>query len=101
LQQTAQVYFNVARVGTESFFGGPLAQAAGLEIVKELLAQIGDEALEPTTDRSFVNVQNPSDLKKSLAIEKVGGEQKAVLGVKILKRSPDGQGETGKLGGNW
>ena len=44
-----------------------------MEIVKELLTQAGDEALEPATDRSFVNVKNSCDLEKGLAIRRAGG----------------------------
>ena len=42
LQQAAEVYFQVAGVGAQSFFGGPLAQASGLQVVEQLLAQIAN-----------------------------------------------------------
>jgi hypothetical protein len=62
LQQSTQINFHVARIGAESFFGFPLAKAARLEIVKELLPEIGNKTLQPATDSSFVNVKNAGDL---------------------------------------
>ena len=89
MQQSAQVYFKVAGIGTERFFRRPLAQAARLEIVKELLAKVADKPLELTADRSFMNPKNSCDLKKGLAIEKVRSEQEAVLWKKLPERLRD------------
>jgi hypothetical protein len=79
LQQLAEVYFNVARVGAQGFLGGRLAEAAGDQILKELLAETVGEPLEPTADGGFMNGQGLRDLEKCLAIEIVGGEQKTVF----------------------
>jgi hypothetical protein len=47
--------------------------------VKELLTEIGYEALEPPADRCFVDMKDTGDLEKCLAIKEVGGKQKSVL----------------------
>lgn len=74
LQQSTQVYFDISGIGTESFFSSSLAEAAGLEGVEKLLAEIGDQAFEPPADGGFMNVKDASDLEKCLAIEEVSGE---------------------------
>jgi hypothetical protein len=74
LQQITQVYFDVAGIRPESLFGGSLAEAAGLEVVEELLAEIDDEPPEPPADRSFVNVKHAGDLEEGLAVEEVRRE---------------------------
>jgi hypothetical protein len=99
LQQSTQVYFKIAGIDTKRFFSRPFAEAARLEIVKELLAQVGNEALELTADRSFVNPKNSRDLEKCLAIEKVRSEQKAVFWEKTLERSSDRIGKASEFCG--
>jgi hypothetical protein len=69
-----QVYFDVAWIVAEGFFSGSFAETARLKVVKELLTEIGDEALEPPADRGFVNMEKARDLEKGLSIEKVRGE---------------------------
>jgi hypothetical protein len=98
LQQAAQVYFDVAGIGAQSFFRSPLAKASGSEVVEQVLAKIGNQPFESPADRSLVNANGLADLKKSLAVKKVAGEQKAVLGGKIPEGVGDGVREAGQLG---
>ena len=102
LQQRAQVYFDsdVARVGAEHFFSGAPAEAAGLEVVQELLAQIGDQALEPAADGGFMHVEDAGNLEKGMAVKEVGGEEEAILGGKALQGAGDGVGKVSKFGGD-
>jgi hypothetical protein len=101
LQQRSQVYFDVAWIGAKSLFGGPLAEAARLQVVKKLFAEIGDEALKPPADSGFVNMKDTCDLGEGLAIKKVGGEEKAVLRGETLESSRYGVSETSEFGGEW
>ena len=96
-----QVYFDVARIGAESFFRSSLAEAAGLEVVEELFAEIGDETLEPPADGGFVNVKDAGDLEQGLAIKEIGGEQKAVFRRESLEGFGDGMGQVNQFGGDW
>jgi hypothetical protein len=63
LQQAAQVYFDVAGIGAQSFFGGPLAEASGLEVVEQVLAKIGNQPFESPANRGLVNANGLADLK--------------------------------------
>jgi hypothetical protein len=63
LQQAAQVYFDVAGIGAQSFFGSPLAKPPGLEVVEQVLAKIRKQPFESPADRSFVNANGLADLK--------------------------------------
>jgi len=100
LQQRAQVYFKIARIGAESFFSGAPAEAAGLEVVQELFAQIGDQALEPAADGGFMHVEDAGNLEKRLAIEEVGGEEEAVFRRKGLEHAGNGVGKVREFGGD-
>ena len=102
LQQRAQVYFDsdVARVGAEHFFSGALAEAAGLEVVQELFAQFGDQALEPAADGGFMHVEDAGNLEKGMAVKEIGGEEEAILGGKALQGAGHGVGKVSKLGGD-
>jgi hypothetical protein len=101
LQQSSQVYFDVTGIGAQSLFGGPLAQTARLQVVKKLLAKIGNESLKPPADGGFMNMKDTCNLEKSLAIEEVGGEEKAIFGSEILKGSRYGVGERNEFGREW
>jgi hypothetical protein len=57
LQQAAQVYVEVARIGSQGFLGGSLAEPAGLEVAEKLFAHIGGEAFELAADGGFVDVE--------------------------------------------
>jgi hypothetical protein len=57
LQQRAQVYFDVAGVGAQSFEGGSLTQAGGYEAIDELLAEAFGQTLEAAADGGFVDVE--------------------------------------------
>jgi hypothetical protein len=74
LQQSTQVYFDVAWIVAESFLSGSLAETSRLKVVKELLTEIGDEALKPSADRGFVNMEKARDMEKGLPIEEVRRE---------------------------
>ena len=80
MQQRSQVYFEVAGIGAEGFFGGPPAEAAGLEVAEELLVQVGGEALEAAADGGFVDLEEAGDLEQRLLVEEIGGEEETVLG---------------------
>jgi len=80
LQQLAQVYFNVARVGAQGFFRGSLAQAAGSQVGEQLFAHTGQQPLQPSADCGLMDREDAGDLKQGLAVEVVSGEQVAVLG---------------------
>lgn len=100
MQQGAEIYFNVARVGAESFFGGGAAEVACAQIAKELLAQAGDETLEPAADGGFVDAERSRDLEEGLAVKVVGDQKEAVFGVEILQGASDGLGKNGGFCGN-
>ena len=51
--------------------GGALAEAAGLEVVEQLLSNVGDQTLQPAADGGFVNVEDAGDLQQRLAVEKI------------------------------
>jgi hypothetical protein len=97
LQQLAEVYFNIARVGAQGFLGGRLAEARGDQILKELLAETVGEPLEPTADGGFMNGQGLCDLAKCLAVEIVGREQKAVFRSDTPEGAGNGGGELGQV----
>ena len=101
MQQSPQVYFDISRIAAKSFFRGSPAETARLKVLQELCAQIGDEPLESPADRGFMNMQDARDLKKGLAIQKIGGEQKAVLGREALERSLDCMGEAREFCRKW
>src|ERR1035441_1866175 len=100
LQQRAQVYFEVARIGAESFFSGAPAEAAGLEVVQEVFAQIGDQALEPAADGGFMHVEDAGNLEKGMAVKEIGGEEEAILCGKALQGAGHGVGKLSKFGGD-
>jgi hypothetical protein len=97
LQERSKICFHVAGIGTESLLGGSFAQAVQLKIVKELLAEIGYEALEPPAYRSFVNVENSRYLQERLAIKEVRSEQKVVLRRKALESAGNSMLETSEF----
>ena len=100
MQQRAQVYFEVARIGAESFFSGAPAEAAGMEVVQEVFAQIGDQALEPAADGGFMHVEDAGNLEKGMAVKEIGGEEEAILGGKALQGAGHGVGKVSKFGGD-
>lgn len=101
LQERSKICFDVSGIGAESLFGSSFAQAPRLKIVKELLAEIGNETLEPPADRCFVNVENTRNLQERLAIKEVRSEQKTVLRRKSLKSTDNGMLEASEFGANW
>lgn len=101
LQQSSQVYFDVAGIGAKGLFGGPLAETARLQVVEKLPAEIGDEALKPPADSGFVNMKDTCNLEKGLAIKKIGGEEKAVLRREALESSRNGVCERSEFGSEW
>ena len=92
LQQGAQVYFQVARIGAQGFLGGALAEAAGLEVAQELLAEIGGEALELAADSGLVDVQEARDLEQRLLVQEIGTEEETVFGGESFEGARDGVG---------
>jgi hypothetical protein len=98
LQERSKICFDIAGIGAEGFLGGPFTQATRLKIVEELLAEIGNQALESPADRSFVNAKNARYLQECLTIKKVRSEQKTVLRRKVLKSAGDSMRESSKLG---
>jgi hypothetical protein len=99
LQQGAQVYFEVARIGAQRFLGRSLAEAAGLEIAQELLAEVGGKALEFATDGGFVDVEETRDLQQRLPVEEVGTEEETVFGCESFESAMNGVGEVSEVGG--
>jgi len=90
LQERSKICFDIAWICAESFLGGPFTQSARLKIVEEVLAEIGDQALESPADCSFVNAKNARYLQECLAIKKVRSEQETILRLKVLKSADDG-----------
>ena len=74
MQQSTQVYFDVAWIVAEGFFSSSLAETARLKVVKELLPEIRYKTLEPSADRGFVNMEKARDMEQGLPIEEVSGE---------------------------
>ena len=101
MQQLPQVYFNVARVGAQGLLGGGWAETRGDQILKELLVEAIGKPPEAAADGGFMNAQGLRDLKKGLAIEIVGGEQKAVFCSDRSQRAGDGGCKLGQVGGDW
>jgi hypothetical protein len=100
LQQHTEVYFDVAGVGAQGFLRGRLVEATGDEIADELFVEIAGEAFQPSANGGFMDVKGLSDLGKSLAVEIVGGEQKAVFRSYTSKGAGNGRRELGQFGGD-
>ncbi len=100
MQQHTEVYFNVPGVGAQGFLRGRLAKATGDEIADELFVEIAGEAFQPSANGGFVNGQSLRNLEESLAVEKVGGEQKAVFRSYASEGAGNGRRELGQFGGD-
>src|SRR5580698_3614222 len=90
LQQSTQIYFDVARVGAECFLGRSAGEPGGAQIPQQLFTQAGDKTLEPAADGGFVNGEGPRDLKQRLAVEIIGDQQETVFGIYIFQSAADG-----------
>jgi hypothetical protein len=93
LQQSTQIDLQIARVVAQCFFGGPLAQSAGLKMMEQSFAEIDEQPLEPPADGGFVDMEDAGDLGEGLPIEEIRGEQVALFRGKALKRAGNSSGQ--------
>jgi hypothetical protein len=101
LQQSAQVYFNVARVSPERLLRRSFAQPDRNQIDNQLFTKIAGKSLKSAADGGLMNVESSCNLEKSLAVEIISGEQKPVFPIKAPERACHGDGKLVQVGGYW